>query len=286
MDAQRRLRILVLDEDEDVRKNVSKDLEERGVEATFVGKDELDDRVQITERHAHEAHEALELQTIRLRRLVDGSVRIHAACARVSSGEDLVSLAEVVASEARELAGAHQSFVRFDGPGPDGAPTVASSSSPEFRAARVSEESLSGALRVAILDRLGNPVGNVSLFGAAERHFVPYDETLLTELAQTASIALDNARLILEASVSSRTRERLLSVVSHDLKNPLSTIAMSASLLRDSAGMGDVPARRVLDLVERIERSLGKMDVVIERVLDPPSDTHLVGSRNRSPRGS
>ncbi|HEY8077073.1 MAG TPA: histidine kinase dimerization/phospho-acceptor domain-containing protein, partial [Labilithrix sp.] len=58
-------------------------------------------------------------------------------------------------------------------------------------------------------------------------------DVVRAEIAGIAELALDRARLV-------RTRESLLASISHDLRNPLNTFAMSAGLLRDDVERGDV----------------------------------------------
>ena len=52
------------------------------------------------------------------------------------------------------------------------------------------------------------------------------------ELAQRAALSIQNARLFAEAQRAIQTREEVLAIVSHDLKNPLSTIQLLADMLR------------------------------------------------------
>src|SRR5438105_3152110 len=58
-------------------------------------------------------------------------------------------------------------------------------------------------------------------------------EAVKAELAGIAELALERSRLV-------RTRETLLASISHDLRNPLNTFAMSAGLLRDDVEHGEV----------------------------------------------
>ena len=77
---------------------------------------------------------------------------------------------------------------------------------------------------------------------------VPYsaaDLSLAQALALRAASALDNARLYDEARRAVRAREDVLGVVSHDLRTPLSVIAMCATaLLGDALAGGRATARR------------------------------------------
>ncbi len=81
-------------------------------------------------------------------------------------------------------------------------------------------------------------VGHGGLFGAltfivvaSSRTYSRDDLVLATDVALRASIALDNAKLYREAQQATRARDDVLAVVSHDLRNPLNTIQMSASFL-------------------------------------------------------
>jgi signal transduction histidine kinase len=82
-----------------------------------------------------------------------------------------------------------------------------------------------------------------------------------------ASMAIESARLTDEAQRATRAREDVLAVVAHDLRNPLSTILMSASLLQMPPAADD----RVLEpkgLGERIHRSAARMQELIKDLLD------------------
>lgn len=56
----------------------------------------------------------------------------------------------------------------------------------------------------------------------------------------------------------------------------MSTIAMSTSLLRESASVESMDSKRQLALVERIERALAKMDRVIDDLLAARVSTSAV----------
>ncbi len=225
-------------------------------------------RLRFAEARARDARRDLDSQASRLRRLVDASVRIHAASSRVRSEADIVDLAKVISVESKELVGAHQSVVQFDPATKGDIEIVASSSSPEHASGVVPEASLFESVRVAILDRSGNVCGHLSIFGPSVGSFGTNEEALITELAQTSSLALDNARLHLETKRVGASRDDVLTLVSHDLRNPMSTIAMSASLLREAATMGSMDSARQIVLVERIERALAKMDRLLDSLLE------------------
>ncbi|NTX51557.1 sensor histidine kinase KdpD [Myxococcus sp. CA039A] len=83
------------------------------------------------------------------------------------------------------------------------------------------------------------------------------------------ALARENAQLYKQAQVAVREREQILGVVSHDLKNPLSTIIMTAGALTQQGAT----ARRRTELpvplgVERIQRAAERMMRLIDDLLD------------------
>jgi PAS domain S-box-containing protein len=72
-----------------------------------------------------------------------------------------------------------------------------------------------------------------------------------------------------EAVEAVRTRDELLAVVSHDLKNPLATIAGNSQLLRKRlSDMGLGEEQRLTSLLGRINTASNKMAAMIEEIMD------------------
>lgn len=88
------------------------------------------------------------------------------------------------------------------------------------------------------------------------------------EVEALVALAHDVAAARERLASTIRSREVLLASVSHDLRNPLNTFAMSAGLLRDDLDRGDVDAGRALSLVTRMERALTRMQALIEDLLE------------------
>jgi len=89
------------------------------------------------------------------------------------------------------------------------------------------------------------------------------DRGLAEELARRAALAVHSARLYDEARAASRARDDTLSVVSHDLRNPIHTIFMSASFLQeilpDDATVARDHARVMKRSAERANRLIGDL---------------------------
>jgi signal transduction histidine kinase/PAS domain-containing protein len=116
----------------------------------------------------------------------------------------------------------------------------------------------------------GRLVGVMALGAAGTRRFGQRDLALAEELARRAAVALENARLLAEARAQAELRDRVLALVSHDLRNPLTTALLGAR--RFAALEVPEPAgARVRAIAEQIERSVSRMRRLIDDLLDAAS---------------
>ncbi len=92
------------------------------------------------------------------------------------------------------------------------------------------------SLIVVPLAARGNALGALVLGSIrTDRHYSRVDLGLARELGRIASVAIDNARLYRQAQDAIRSRDAVLRAVAHDLRAPISTVMMAASLLVDEA---------------------------------------------------
>ncbi|HKB78267.1 MAG TPA: HAMP domain-containing sensor histidine kinase, partial [Thermoanaerobaculia bacterium] len=84
------------------------------------------------------------------------------------------------------------------------------------------------------------------------------------ELARNGSLAIDNARLYFDSQQAVRSREEVLAVVSHDLRNPLNAVSLAASLLRSS----DTISAEEREQLEIMAVSVERMRRLVEDLLD------------------
>lgn len=123
-----------------------------------------------------------------------------------------------------------------------------------------------GALVVSLV-RGGRYLGRVSLFTNRILALDADDLVLAQDLAARAAVALENARLHDELARALRARDDTMSVVSHDLRNPVSAVKMlTAALLRPDA---TAPLSSVVrEQIAVIRSAAGQMDALIQDLLD------------------
>jgi PAS domain S-box-containing protein len=97
------------------------------------------------------------------------------------------------------------------------------------------------------------------------REFTADALTLADKFAATAATTLDNARLYGLAQRATRARDEVLGIVSHDLRNPISAIAMCARVLQENPPKD--PAEHE-ELLGTIRESTEWVNRLIEDLLD------------------
>ena len=100
----------------------------------------------------------------------------------------------------------------------------------------------------------------------SSRHYRPRDLALAQEVAASVSLALSNAALMKQSRDATRMRDEVLRVVAHDLRSPLNTISLSASLLGQQGMQPGQEAGK--DRLAVIERSVAQADRLIQDLLD------------------
>ena len=97
------------------------------------------------------------------------------------------------------------------------------------------------------------------------RRYTADDVGLADELARRVAIAVDNARLYAEAQRATHLRNEILGVVSHDLRNPLSVMAMCGSRL---VGEDDLDRAAAAGIGQTIQEAAAWMQRLVADLLD------------------
>jgi GAF domain-containing protein len=89
------------------------------------------------------------------------------------------------------------------------------------------------------------PLGVLTLGSTrTDRFYHHQDLTLARELARSASLAIENARLYRKAEQAIAARDEVLGVVSHDLRNPVNRVRLAAELLTEAYELPEAQCAR------------------------------------------
>ncbi len=119
----------------------------------------------------------------------------------------------------------------------------------------------------------GRIVGSMTVIRSQGRFYTDVDVRLIEKAAFRAALAVDSARLYQIAQRAIDSRDEVLGIVAHDLRNPLNAILMQANLLQRS---GAVSNQSPTKSAEMIERSVNRMNRLIRDLLDV---TRIEGGR-------
>lgn len=118
----------------------------------------------------------------------------------------------------------------------------------------------SSSLMALPLTARGQLLGALTLVTAAPgRRYGPADLELAVEVARRASTAIDKAQLYREAQDAIRLRDEFLSIASHELRTPMTSLTLSLETLQHAAPAGkpldpDASARMVRLALHQTER--------------------------------
>lgn len=122
---------------------------------------------------------------------------------------------------------------------------------------------MSSPVAIPLPGRDGAPIGQIVLDVWAHRGA---DGGVLDQLARLVGGALENVRLYRAAQRATQARDDVLAIVSHDLRNPLHTIVLSASYLAD-VFLADLPDA-ALQQTQIIRRAVDRANRLIQDLLD------------------
>ncbi|MEX0744371.1 MAG: response regulator [Phycisphaeraceae bacterium] len=120
-----------------------------------------------------------------------------------------------------------------------------------------------GMLAAPFTGHDGRHLGVIYLADAYDGQFTSEDEAILVQLAQIASIALENI-LYAEAREANRLKDEFLATLSHELRTPLNAMLGWTRLLREDEPEPEMLAHGL----EVIERNVNAQTRLIEDLLD------------------
>lgn len=115
----------------------------------------------------------------------------------------------------------------------------------------------------------GRTIGVISLIaGPSGRRYHADDLALAEELARRAALAIDNGRLYHEAQAAIELRDEFLSIASHELKTPLTTLLGHTQALRRRLQRAQTLSERDQRAIRVIEEQALRLNKQIATLLD------------------
>ena len=99
------------------------------------------------------------------------------------------------------------------------------------------------------------------------RKFENEDLWFFDELSRRAAIAIDNANLFRETKAAVLLREEVLAVVSHDIRNPVTTIRLSSEILEKTITLDEDQRTKFQKFIKNIQTSCRQIETLVSDLL-------------------
>ncbi|MGZ3457352.1 MAG: ATP-binding protein, partial [Archangium sp.] len=110
--------------------------------------------------------------------------------------------------------------------------------------------------------------GALSLFRGSGQPFERTDLELAEQLADRIAVALENALLLRETRQAVRVRDEFLSVASHELRTPVTTLRLQLESLLRPLEAGEVTSERLKHLMRTMRRQVERLTQLINNLLE------------------
>jgi signal transduction histidine kinase len=118
----------------------------------------------------------------------------------------------------------------------------------------------------------GRPIGVLNLVWAeSDRRYGAEDLEMMRELGRRAGLAVENARLYDEARAAVKLRDEFLSIASHELKTPLTSLRLKVDGILRIAGRAatePVDLAKLTARVQGVDKQLGRLTELVDALLD------------------
>jgi signal transduction histidine kinase/CHASE3 domain sensor protein len=128
---------------------------------------------------------------------------------------------------------------------------------------------LRGWLAAPLIGQDGKSFGCLQLSDKLEGEFTSDDEFILAQIAQVAAVAVENSRLFEAEQEAVRTRDEFLSIASHELKTPLTSLRLQVQMIEKSAmRLGDHAPEKLAERSRQSIKSMEKITHLVDDMLD------------------
>ncbi|HEX4924170.1 MAG TPA: PAS domain S-box protein [Bdellovibrionales bacterium] len=112
--------------------------------------------------------------------------------------------------------------------------------------------------------------GAITIVGT-DRVFDRDDMAIAEELARRFSFAIDNARLVQDLKNAVASRDDFISIASHELKTPITSLKLQTQIFSRSVKRGNTSAfepEKVQEMMDTIDRQANRLSRLVEEMLD------------------
>lgn len=118
----------------------------------------------------------------------------------------------------------------------------------------------------------GKTLGAITFISSESgRNYTEDDLRIAEELGRRAGVAVDNALLYIQLEQAIKTREEFLSIASHELKTPLTTLRLQAQITNRHLAKGDnsfFDSDRLSKFANQINSQVGRLNQLVDDMLD------------------
>jgi signal transduction histidine kinase len=143
-------------------------------------------------------------------------------------------------------------------------------SDPEHRRA-IHELGIESILSVPLVSRGRTLAALTLIYGESHRRYTEADVRLAEDLARRAATSLDNGLLYKEAQDAIRARDTFLSIASHELNTPLTSLSLNIQTLQrmlQQAGLGPHQQDTVNTRLQAVQKQIRRLANLIHELLD------------------
>ncbi|WP_437852557.1 AAA family ATPase [Sorangium sp. So ce363] len=127
---------------------------------------------------------------------------------------------------------------------------------------------IQSALSVPLIAR-GKPIGAITFGSAKPGRYGSADLRLAEELARRVAIAIDNARLHRQTVEALRLREEFLSVASHELRTPMTSLTLALqAMLKAGRAAGPLESSTLRNRIELAHAQGQRLNRLIDELLE------------------
>lgn len=126
-------------------------------------------------------------------------------------------------------------------------------------------------LAASLIGLNGRNIGLIQLSDKIEGSFNADDEYMLVQLAQLASVAIENSRLLESEQSAVRHRDEFLGIASHELRTPLTALKLQLQLtekLKKHIGTEDLPPAKLKKIFGTFDRQVENLVGLVDDLLD------------------